>query len=136
MQRRSIPKSVRILIFASVIFGAGILCAALSAQTPKGASASIEGVVTGFDSRPVAGAHVFLQPSDGRSPHAVTTDSHGHYIFKGLYQGFYDLRAQHEGRASAWQKNVNLKTGAQITLNFKLKPLPANQPVAPPGPSQ
>ena len=134
MRHRSIRNSIRLLIFAAVIFFAGVLAASLSAQTTsKAASATISGVVVGTDSKPVAGAHVYLQPSDGRSPHAVMTDTHGHYVFRGLYQGFYDLRAQHLGRASDWQRNVNVKTGAQITLNFKLKPLAATQPVVPPG---
>jgi hypothetical protein len=134
MRNPAVAKAIRIILFASVIFAAGILCATLGAQTTKKpTSATISGVVTGADTKPVAGAHVYLQPSDGRSPHAVMTDAHGFYIFRGLYQGFYDLRAQHMGRASGWQKNVNVKTGAQVTVNFKLKALPANQPVAPPG---
>ena len=112
MRDPAVARAIRIVLFACVIFAAGVLCVTLGAQTSnKAASATISGVVIGADAKPVAGAHVFLQPSDGRSPHAVMTDAQGHYIFRGLYQGFYDLRAQHLGRASAWEKNVNVKTG-------------------------
>lgn len=136
MQRRPIAKSFRILIFASVIFGAGILCAALSAQTEKPAnSASISGEVTNMEGKPVPGAHVFLQPSDGRGPHVVKADANGHYLFHGLYQGMYDLRAQHQGRASAWLRNLNVKTGAHMTVNFELKAVPPPQQPAAPAPS-
>jgi hypothetical protein len=95
-------------------------------------TAAIEGVVVGSDARPVPGARVFLQPSDGRVPHVAQTDSQGHYRFTALRQDFYDVRAQLNGRRSDWTRNVNLRSGAQVTVNLKLKPAPPAQPAASP----
>jgi protocatechuate 3,4-dioxygenase beta subunit len=83
--------------------------------------AVIEGTVLGPDARPVAGARVFLQPSDGSVPHVARSDVHGHYIFSQLRPGFYDLRAQWQGRESDWKHNVKLPTGAQVIVTLKLK---------------
>jgi hypothetical protein len=111
-------------ISAAILISA-FATAQLPAQTSHTAAA-IEGVVTGLDAKPVAGARVFLQPSDGRVPRVAQTDSLGHYRFRNLRQDFYDIRAQLNGRSSDWTRNVNLRSGAQATVNLKLKPAPQN----------
>lgn len=116
------------IIFSAIVFSA-IVAAPIHAQSSHG-TAVIEGVVVGPDARPVAGARVFLQPSDGRIPHVTQTDSHGHFRFHNLRQDFYDVRAQLDDRSSDWTRNVNLRTGAQATVNLKLKPASAAHPAS------
>lgn len=120
-----------VLSSAFVTVSAAILISAFAAGSIRAQSshntAAIEGVVVGPEAKPVAGARVFLQPSDGRVPRVALTDSQGHYRFHALRQDFYDVRAQLNGRTSEWTRNVNLRSGAQVTVNLKLKPA---QPVS------
>jgi protocatechuate 3,4-dioxygenase beta subunit len=115
-------------IFAAVIISI-FAAAPIVAQSSHG-TAAIEGIVIGPDAKPVAGARVFLQPSDGRIPRVAQTDSDGHYRFHNLRQDFYDVRAQLNGRRSDWTRNVNLRSGAQVIVNLKLKPAPPAQPAS------
>ena len=115
-------------IFAAVIIST-IVGAPSAAQSSHG-TAAIEGIVIGPDAKPVAGARVFLQPSDGRIPRVAQTDSEGHYRFHNLRQDFYDVRAQLNGRRSDWTRNVNLRSGAQVIVNLKLNPAPPAQPAS------
>src|SRR5579862_892456 len=95
-----------IAALSAAIFFSAFAAATLPAQTSHNKGA-IEGVVVGPDAKPVAGARVFLQPSDGRIPRVTQTDSEGHYRFHNLHQDFYDVRAQLNGHSSEWTRNVN-----------------------------
>jgi Carboxypeptidase regulatory-like domain len=124
---RHVAKTITVICAAIII--ATFAAAPIAAQTSHG-TAAIEGVVIGPDAKPVAGARVFLQPSDGRIPRIAQTDSEGHYRFHNLRQDFYDVRAQLNGRRSDWTRNVNLRSGAQVMVNLKLKPAPPAQPAS------
>jgi protocatechuate 3,4-dioxygenase beta subunit len=82
----------------------------------------ISGVVQGADSKPLAKARVYLQPSDGRAPHTALTDSDGRYQFTKLRPGLYDLRAQSDGKWTDLQRNVNVHANEEVTVNLKFEP--------------
>jgi Carboxypeptidase regulatory-like domain len=129
MRNRATSRTLLYAAGSAAFIFAAIVSAPIRAQSSHG-TAAIEGVVSGPDSKPVAGARVFLQPSDGRVPHVATTDSQGHYRFQKLRQDFYDVRAQLNGHSSEWTRNVNLRTGAQATVNLKLKSTPDAKPAS------
>jgi Carboxypeptidase regulatory-like domain len=124
---RRVAKTLTAISAAIII--STFAAAPIAPQSSHG-TAAIEGIVIGPDAKPVAGARVFLQPSDGRIPRVAQTDSEGHYRFHNLRQDFYDVRAQLNGRRSDWTRNVNLRSGAQVMVNLKLKPAPPVQPAS------
>jgi len=80
----------------------------------------LAGRVLGPNDAPVAGARVTVQTSDGRHPHATSTDAHGRFSFPDILAGPYDARAYWEGNWSEWQHNVIVRAGktAEITLKI------------------
>ena len=92
---------------------------ASAAPQSKGSS-TLSGVVLGPDDRPVAHASVSYQLSSGSAPHAVHTDSHGHFSIGKLRADNYDLRASGKGVFSTWEKNVTLRSGEKKNLTLHL----------------
>jgi Carboxypeptidase regulatory-like domain len=91
------------------------------AQTTSHSTATImKGMVLGADGKPVAAAAVECQSSAGMRPRVVHTDANGHYLFTGLKQDSYDLRATSNGAYSDWEKNIPLRRGQtkEITLHL------------------
>lgn len=102
------------LVFLSSLTGAG-------AQTKSHSTGTtIQGMVLGADGKPVAAAAVECQSSAGMRPRVVHTDPKGHYLFTGLKQDSYDLRATSNGAYSDWEKNIPLRKGQtkEITLHL------------------
>jgi hypothetical protein len=91
----------------------------LAAPQSKG-SATLSGVVLGPDDRPVAHASVSYQSSDGSAPHAVHTDSHGHFTITKLKSDNYDVRASGKGVFSDWEKNISLRSGQTKNVTLRL----------------
>ena len=118
-----------------VCFAALVLAAMLFAQPVPAlaarASGSLSGEVFGPDEKPVAGARVVLQRSDGTRPRTTQTDANGRFRFASLLRGNYDIRAQAQGRWSDWQHNVLVRSGREtrVTLRLLLKQPPADKPV-------
>jgi len=83
-------------------------------------STTIKGMVLGADGKPVAAAAVECQSAAGLRPRVVHTDAKGHYLFTGLKQDSYDLRASSNGAYSDWEKNIPLRKGQtkEITLHL------------------
>jgi hypothetical protein len=81
---------------------------------------SLNGVVLGPDDKPVAHATVSYQSSAGFAPHAVRTDSKGHFLISKLRADNYDLRASKKGEFSEWQKNVNVRSGQEKDITLRL----------------
>ena len=110
----------RTFIF-TVIFSLTLAAASRVSATPqhKGTS-TLSGVVLGPDDKPVAHASVSYQSSNGSEPHAVHTDSHGHFVISKLRADNYDLRASGKGVFSEWEKNVTLRTGATKEVTLRL----------------
>jgi Carboxypeptidase regulatory-like domain len=84
------------------------------------ASTTIKGTVLGADGKPVATAAVECQSAAGLRPRVVHTDAKGHYLFTGLKQDAYDIRATSNGAYSDWEKNIPLRKGQnkEITLHL------------------
>jgi hypothetical protein len=82
--------------------------------------ATIDGVVTEAEGTPVAGAKVMIQTSDGKKPRAVKTDAKGHFAFRSVRHGMYDIRAAVKERSSEWMRNVACKPGTIVTLTLVL----------------
>jgi hypothetical protein len=68
----------------------------------------------------VAHASVTYQSSAGNAPHAVRTDSQGHFTITKLKSDNYDLRATGKGVFSEWEKNISVKSGQTKSVTLRL----------------
>ena len=91
-----------------------------SAFSQRAARATIDGTVTEADGTPVAGAKVIIQTSDGKTPRGAKTDANGHFVFRSLRHGFYDIRASREKRSSEWVRNLVVRSGTIVTVTLVL----------------
>lgn len=122
---------MRKLLVAGCLLGSFAFAARpLGAQSKKDPrSAVIEGSVETQSGKPAPHAVVFLQPADGEAPHGTKTDDHGHFIFKHLKQGIYELRAESPLLTSDWERDINVKPAAKVSVTLHLKtPKPATKP--------
>jgi hypothetical protein len=103
----------------------------LYAQTPQKGGTALTGTVLGSDGKPVAAATINCQSSGGLAPHVAHSDAKGKFIFQGLKQDSYDLRATANGWYSNWQKNIPLRRGQtkDVTLRLNKAAVPATLPV-------
>jgi hypothetical protein len=98
-----------------------LLAARGVSAAPQGkGSATLTGTVLGPDDRPVAHASVSYQSSSGNAPHAVHTDSRGHFTIAKLRADNYDIRASGKGVFSEWEKNVPVRSGQTKELTLRL----------------
>lgn len=109
----------------ALIVGTTILLAAVSAGRMLGepqhkGSGTLTGVVLGPDDKPVPHAVVTYQSSAGIAPHAVHTDSRGHFTIAKLRGDNYDLRASSKGVFSEWEKNVTVHSGSAKSVTLRL----------------
>ena len=111
----------RTFVFTTIFLLALVAVRDVSAAPQRRGSATLSGVVLGPDDRPVAHASVTYQSSSGTAPHAVHTDSHGHFTITKLRGGDnYDLRASGKGVFSEWQKNISLRPGQTKSVTLQL----------------
>jgi len=110
----------RALLFITILLLALVAARGVSAAPQRKASATLSGVVLGPDDRPVAHASVSYQSSSGNAPHAVHTDSQGHFTISRLRADNYDLRAYGKGVFSEWEKNVSLRSGQTKSVTLRL----------------
>jgi len=110
----------RIFLFLAIcLMGLVTVCGLSGAPQSKG-SGTLSGVVLGPDDRPVAHASVSYQSSAGNAPHAVRTDSQGHFTITKLKSDNYDLRATGKGVFSEWEKNISVKSGQTKSVTLRL----------------
>jgi hypothetical protein len=110
----------RTLLFL-VVFLLGLTAVrGISAAPQSKASGTLSGLVLGPDDRPVAHASVTYQSSAGNAPHAVRTDSQGHFTITKLKSDNYDLRATGKGVFSEWEKNISVKSGQTKSVTLRL----------------
>ena len=125
--RRRISLAIALLSTAS----AGLACASLFYcfafpetvyATPQRhrTPGSLSGVVVGPDDKPVPHASVNYQSSAGYNPHAVRTDSTGHFHIAKLRADNYDLRATAKGIFSEWKHNVAVGGGRDANVTLRL----------------
>ncbi|HEX4543540.1 MAG TPA: carboxypeptidase-like regulatory domain-containing protein [Candidatus Acidoferrum sp.] len=111
----------RAFVFTAIFLLALVAVREVSGAPQRRGSATLSGVVLGPDDRPVAHASVTYQSSSGTAPHAVHTDSHGHFTITKLRGGDnYDLRASGKGVFSEWQKNISLRPGQTKSVTLQL----------------
>ena len=110
----------RALVFIAIFLLALVAARGVSATPQSKGSSTLSGVVLGPDDRPVAHASVSYQSSNGSAPHAVHTDSHGHFTITKLKADNYDVRASGKGVFSVWEKNVSLRSGQTRDLTLRL----------------
>jgi Carboxypeptidase regulatory-like domain len=91
----------------------------LAAQR-RGGGGVVSGVVLGPDDKPASHASVTYQSSGGTAPHAVHTDSQGHFTITKLRTDNYDLRASGKGVFSEWEKNVAVRSGQTKSVTLRL----------------
>ena len=84
----------------------------------------LTGTVLSTGDKPVAGARVLIQTSDGRRPFTVRTNSEGKFRVSRISRGLYDLRAQAAGNSSDWERNVLVRTGRTTSVTLRLVPKP------------
>lgn len=125
------------LSFAAALLLAAALCAVFLpgglTSAARSTPGSLGGVVLDTKAQPLAGANVFWQASDGRSPHRLHADHAGRFYIARVRPGLYDLRAQAKGMWSEWQRNVLVRSGrlTEVTLRLLLPP-PPPKPASPP----
>lgn len=107
---------LRLTMLALLVLTLG-LSTALEAEVPHGTMA---GTVVDAHGKPVAGATVTMQTSDGAKPYATHTDASGHFEFVRYRPGQYDLRAYWNGMFSDWTKRVSIhaKKTTEVTLRM------------------
>ena len=110
----------RAVLLSTLFLLALVTVRGVSAAPQRKGSSTLSGVVLGPDDRPVAHASVSYQLSSGSAPHAVHTDSHGHFSIGKLRADNYDLRASGKGVFSTWEKNVTLRSGETKNLTLRL----------------
>src|ERR1700687_4005956 len=100
-----------------------LLVALMSAQNlaaQRKGSGVLSGVVLGPEDKPVSHASVTYQSSAGIAPHAVRTDSQGHFTITKLSSDNYDFRASGKGVVSEWEKNVTVRSGQTKSVTLRL----------------
>jgi len=90
------------------------------AFSQRSSRATLDGTVTEADGTPVAGAKVVIQTSDGKNPRGARTDAKGHFAFRSLRHGFYDVRASRDKRSSEWVRNLVVRSGTIVTVTLVL----------------
>lgn len=91
----------------------------VSAAVPVG---TLAGTVLDVHGRPVAGASVTIQTSDGLHPNATHTDKTGHFAFARYMTGQYDLRASADGATSEWMKRIMIRSNKTVEVTLRLGP--------------
>jgi len=81
---------------------------------------TMAGTVVDATGKPIAGASVTIQTSDGQHPHATRTDSSGRFEFMRFEIGQYDLRAYGRGMYSDWAKRVLVRSGKVTRVTLRI----------------
>jgi hypothetical protein len=102
-----------------LLFLALAVLACAAAADIKGMG-TLAGTVVGVNGKPVTEARVTSQGADGTMPQSTTTNAEGRYFFPGLKNGYYDVRAYHNGAWTEWKHNIEVKTGKQTEVKLQL----------------
>ena len=95
--------------------------AAANAQFGRGLG-TLSGSVLDERGQPVVNASVTIQTSDGLSPHAVHTDTNGHFEVARFEAGQYDVRAYSHSLFSDWSKRVVIRPKKTTEITLHLSP--------------
>jgi hypothetical protein len=100
------------------------------AQSQGTARGAIQGDVVDANGAPVPGADIVWQTADGRSPHALRSDAHGHFRIAKVRSGLYELRAGVRGTSSDWEHNVLVRPGRDTNVLLQLSSTPPVKPAS------
>lgn len=115
------------MVFAGALcFGLG----AVHAQPRRSSRGAIQGEVVDANGAPVSRAEIVWQTADGRSPHALRSDAHGHFRIAKVRPGLYELRASVRGTSSDWKQNVLVRRGRETNLLLQLSSTPPVRPAS------
>jgi len=106
-------------LLAASLYAPLAVCS-LAAPAPAGLG-TVGGQVLDYKSKPVSGAHVTLQASDGAHLETAETNTQGHFWFPFLPEGQYSVRASDQGRVSEWRQNVWVSPGHQSNVTLHLR---------------
>lgn len=81
----------------------------------------IGGTISAPNGKPAANVQVMVERSDGSLPLATHTDSHGHFLFKFVPPGLYDIRASDATAASVWKHNLIVHSRKETVVNLQLE---------------
>jgi len=105
---------------------AGFLCAVVaisaSATARPGGVGTIGGQVLTAEGKPVAGAHVTLQATEGGHLQVTDSNDKGRFWFISLPEGQYSVRASDGSRVSEWRQGVWVAPGEQTNVVLHLRP--------------
>jgi hypothetical protein len=113
------------ILFAVLVCAAVV--ATIDAAPRPGGLGTIGGRVLGANGKPVAGAHVTVQTSEGGHLQATDTNDRGRFWFASLPEGQYSVRASYDGRVSEWRQGVWVAPGEQTNVELHLRPRPKAQ---------
>lgn len=104
----------------------GLLCAAIaasvSAAAQPGGLGTVGGQVLSASGKPVSGAHVTLQATEGTLLQVADTNDEGRFWFPSLPEGQYSVRASDGSRVSEWRQGVWVAPGKQTNVVLHLRP--------------
>jgi len=105
-----------------VIFAVELIAGDLTfAADNKSKAGAILGTMTDEKGKPFGGVEIHAKRVDVKGPEAVTlTNSHGHYVFKGLPVGAYSITAYVDGVAIS-RANVNTRGDGWAKVDFDLR---------------
>ena len=117
---------MRLQCFLAASLGAVLAISCVAVASPGGLG-TVGGQVLDPKDKPVAGAHVTLQDTEGRHLQTTETNTEGRFWIPSLPEGQYSVRASDQGRVSEWVKNVWVAPGREtdVTLHLAPKKLPS-----------
>lgn len=116
------------LVFVAVTLWFGSVPA--QARPRRSGRGVIQGEVVDANGAPVSHAEIVWQTADGRSPHALRSDAHGHFRIAKVRPGLYELRASVRGTSSEWDENVLVRSGRETRLLLQLSSTPPVPPAS------
>lgn len=108
-------------LILALIFCAAIAGSAVATPRPGGLG-TIGGQVLNASGKPVVGAHVTVQTTEGQHLQIVETNDEGRFWFASLAEGQYQLRASLGNLVSEWRQGIWVSAGEQTTVTLHLRP--------------
>ena len=99
-----------------------VIAATVSAAARPGGLGTVAGQVLSAEGKPVGGAHVTLQTTEGGRLQVAETNDQGRFWFASLPEGQYSVRASEGGRVSEWRQGVWVAPGEQTNIVLRLRP--------------
>ena len=123
---QSYPASMKTFLRAVVVFAS--LCLMLRAGAGE---AELSGIVKDSSGRPIQGAEIRIQGRDSNKIGKIHTTANGHYNYRELETGTYNVTLVVDGVTKASINNVTTRAGEIQTLNLEVQKGSLAKPFAP-----